>query len=124
MLLVDQVKSKKLTGTKINNKEKDFKEILNTKDLIYLLLHILIILQNSYSFKKTNRIFYKLIENFKLITGCSVIVNTSFNVRGEPIVCTPSDAFRCFMGTNLDYLIIGNFLLDKKTIKISFKFRS
>ena len=115
MLLVDQVKSKKLTGTKINNKEKDFKEILNTKRSdIPAVTHI----DNSARIhtvsKKTNRIFYKLIENFKLITGCSVIVNTSFNVRGEPIVCTPSDAFRCFMGTNLDYLIIGNFLLDKK----------
>ena len=55
-----------------------------------------------------------MISKFKEKTGCPVIVNTSFNVRGEPIVNTPTDAFNCFMGTELDYLIIGNFILDKK----------
>ena len=62
--------------------------------------------------KKTNVRFYNLIKSFKK-TGCPVIVNTSFNVRGEPIVNTPTDAFNCFMGTNLDKLVIGNFYLDK-----------
>ncbi len=62
---------------------------------------------------KKNKKFYDLISKFKEKTGCPVIVNTSFNVRGEPIVNTPSDAFNCFMGTNLDYLIIGNCILDK-----------
>ena len=51
---------------------------------------------------------------FKEKTGCPVIINTSFNVRGEPIVCTPTDAFNCFMGTELDYLVIGDCILDKK----------
>ena len=55
-----------------------------------------------------------LIKKFKEITNCPVLVNTSFNVRGEPIVNTPEDAFNCFMGTELDKLIIGNFYLDKK----------
>ena len=64
--------------------------------------------------KKTNKRYYDLISKFKEKTGCPVIVNTSFNVRGEPIVNTPTDAFNCFMGTELDYLIIGNFILDKK----------
>jgi carbamoyltransferase len=63
---------------------------------------------------KTNKRFYDLISMFKDKTGCPVIVNTSFNVRGEPIVCTPTDAFNCFMGTELDYLVIGNCFLDKK----------
>ena len=63
--------------------------------------------------KKTNKIFYDLIKSFKNKTGCPVLVNTSFNVRGEPIVNTPTDAFNCFMGTNLDKLVIGNFYLDK-----------
>ena len=63
--------------------------------------------------KNTNKPYYDLISKFKEKTGCSVIVNTSFNVRGEPIVCTPKDAFNCFMGTELDYLIIGNCILDK-----------
>ena len=65
--------------------------------------------------KKTNKKFYDLISKFKEKTGCPIVINTSFNVRGEPIVCTPTDAFKCFMGSNLDYLIIGNCILDKKT---------
>ena len=64
--------------------------------------------------KETNKKYYDLIDKFKEKTGCPVIVNTSFNVRGEPIVNTPTDAFNCFMGTNLDYLVIGNCILDKK----------
>jgi carbamoyltransferase len=55
-----------------------------------------------------------MIEAFFKLTGCPVIINTSFNVRGEPLVCTPEDAFRCFMRTEMDYLIMGSFLLDKK----------
>ena len=63
--------------------------------------------------QSTNKLYYDLISKFKEKTGCPVIVNTSFNVRGEPIVNTPSNAFNCFMGTDLDYLIIGNCILDK-----------
>ena len=64
--------------------------------------------------KQTNEKYYNLIKKFKEITNCPVLVNTSFNVRGEPIVNTPEDAFNCFMGTELDKLIIGNYYLDKK----------
>jgi carbamoyltransferase len=63
--------------------------------------------------RETNPRFHDLISTFKALTGCSVLVNTSFNVRGEPIVCTPEDAFRCFMGTELDLLAIGNCMLHK-----------
>ena len=63
--------------------------------------------------QKNNKPYYDLISKFKEKTGCPVIVNTSFNVRGEPIVNTPTDAFNCFMGTELDYLVIGNCILDK-----------
>ena len=63
--------------------------------------------------KDTNSRYYDLISKFKEKTGCAVIVNTSFNVRGEPIVNTPTDAFNCFMGTELDYLVIGNCILEK-----------
>ncbi len=59
-------------------------------------------------------VYYALISAFKSRTGCPVIVNTSFNGRGEPIVCTPEDAFRCFMGTELDVLAIGNCYLRKE----------
>ncbi len=64
--------------------------------------------------KETNARYYELIEAFKKLTGYSVIVNTSFNVRGEPIVCTPEDAYKCLMRTEMDYLVIGNILFDKK----------
>ena len=63
--------------------------------------------------QKNNKPYYDLIYKFKEKTGCPVIVNTSFNVRGEPIVNTPTDAFNCFMGTELDYLVIGDCILDK-----------
>jgi len=58
--------------------------------------------------------FYELLQNFKSLSNCGILVNTSFNVRGEPIVCTPEDAFRCFMGTNMDVLVIGNYYLKKE----------
>ncbi len=64
--------------------------------------------------EETNPKFYKLLKKFKEKTGYGVIVNTSFNVRGEPIVCSPEDAYRCFMRTDMDYLVLGNFLLEKE----------
>ncbi len=71
--------------------------------------------------KKINPKFYKLISFFNNLTGCPLLVNTSFNVRGEPIVCSPLDAFKCFMGTNLDILVIENFFLDKSDQNINLK---
>jgi carbamoyltransferase len=64
--------------------------------------------------RETNPRYWELINEFKQQTGYGVIVNTSFNVRGEPIVCTPDDAYRCFMRTEMDYLVLGNYVLDKK----------
>lgn len=64
--------------------------------------------------KETNPRFYSLMEEFKKVTGCSVLVNTSFNVRGEPIICSPEDAYRCFMRTEIDYLVLGDIILEKK----------
>ena len=64
--------------------------------------------------EKTNPKYYKLIKKFKEITNCPILVNTSFNVRGEPMVCTIEDAFRCFMGTNLDILVCESFILNKE----------
>jgi carbamoyltransferase len=65
--------------------------------------------------RETNPDYYDLIEAFEEQTGCPVLVNTSFNVRGEPIVCTPADAYRCFMRTGIDHLVLWPFLLDKKS---------
>jgi carbamoyltransferase len=64
--------------------------------------------------RRTNPDYYDLIKQFESLTGCGLLVNTSFNVRGEPIVCSPEDAYRCFMRTHIDYLVLGRFLLDKR----------
>jgi len=69
----------------------------------------------------TNPRYHALISRFKQRTGCPVIVNTSFNVRGEPIVCTPEDAFRCFMGTEIEALAVGNCFLRKEQQDMSLK---
>jgi carbamoyltransferase len=75
--------------------------------------------------EETNPAFYDLLKSFKEKTGCSVLVNTSFNVRGEPIVCTPEDAFRCFMGSEIEVLVVGNCLLRKEdqdpALKLDYK---
>jgi len=69
----------------------------------------------------TNARFHALISKFKEKTGCPIVLNTSFNVRGEPIVCNPADAFKCFMGTELDVLAIGKYLLLKEQQDLSLK---
>ena len=75
--------------------------------------------------RETNPRYHALLSAFKGRTGCPVLVNTSFNVRGEPIVCTPEDAFRCFMGTGIEMLAVGNCLLRKEaqnpSLKIDYK---
>src|SRR5262249_24091612 len=63
--------------------------------------------------RDTNPLYYDILEAFHRRTGCPVVVNTSFNVRGEPIVCTPEDAFRCFMRTEMDALVLEHFVLEK-----------
>ena len=69
--------------------------------------------------RHSNPLFHQLITQFTELTGCPMLVNTSFNVRGEPLVCTPEDAYRCFMGTGLDVLVIGNFVLNKEQQDLS-----
>jgi carbamoyltransferase len=64
--------------------------------------------------RETNPMYWEIIEAFRRLTGCPAIVNTSFNVRGEPIVCTPEDNYRCFMRTEMDYLVLENCVLDKR----------
>jgi carbamoyltransferase len=75
----------------------------------------------------TNPRFHALLTAFKAESGCPVLVNTSFNVRGEPIVCTPEDAFRCFMGSDIELLVIGNCFLNKEdqppSLKLDYKDR-
>jgi carbamoyltransferase len=72
--------------------------------------------------KDTNPRYHALLSAFKQRTGCPVLINTSFNVRGEPIVCTPEDAFRCFMGSDIEVLVIGNCFLEKSRQNPTLKF--
>lgn len=67
--------------------------------------------------REDHPLYYKLLQKFDQKYSCPVIINTSFNVRGEPVVCTPEHAYKCFMRTNMDYLIVGNYLIEKKDQK-------
>ena len=115
MLLVSNVNKNKIIKMTDDQKNLFGIEKLNIKrSSIPAVTHVDYSARIQSVSKKTNYKFYSLIKSFKEKTGCPVVVNTSFNVRGEPIVNTPTDAFNCFMGTNLDKLVIGNFYLDKK----------
>ena len=114
MLLVADVNSKK--KIEMNEEQKKLFGIdkLNIKrSEIPAVTHVDYSARIQTVTKKINRPYYDLISKFKEKTGCPVVVNTSFNVRGEPIVNSPTDAFNCFMGTELDYLVIGNCILEK-----------
>ena len=122
MLLVAEVKKDK--QLKMKKEEEDLFGIdkLNVKrSNIPAITHVDYSARIQTVSKSTNKAYYDLISKFKEITGCPVLVNTSFNVRGEPIVNTPTDAFNCFMGTDLDYLVIGNCILDKTKQKKNLK---
>jgi carbamoyltransferase len=114
MLLVANINSQKKIEMTDNQKKLFGIEKLNIKrSEIPAVTHVDYSARVQTVKEETNKRFYDLILKFKEKTGCPVIINTSFNVRGEPIVNTPTDAFNCFMGTELDYLVIGNCILDK-----------
>jgi len=114
MLLVNYLKKEKCV--EIDEIEKNLRGI---KSLKVVRSEVPAITHVDYSARiqtvdnKTNQIFYGLISEFYKLTDCPILVNTSFNVRGEPIVCDPKDAFNCFMGTNMDILVVGNCVLEK-----------
>ena len=115
MLLVDDVKKDK--HIEMTKEEKSLFGIdkLNIKrSSISAVTHVDYSARIQTVHKRTNPKYHTLITKFKEKTGCSVLVNTSFNVRGEPIVCSPQDAFRCFMGTELDVIVVGNCFLRKE----------
>jgi carbamoyltransferase len=115
MLLVSKVKEDK--QVKMSNKNKSLFGIdkLNIKrSSIPAVTHVDYSARIQTVHKETNLKYHRLISKFKEITSCPILVNTSFNVRGEPIVCSIEDAFNCFMGTNLDILVCENFILFKK----------
>ena len=115
MLLVSGVLDKHCIQLNESDKKLFGVDKLNTKrSTIPAITHVDYSARIQTVTRDTNASYYKLIEKFKSKTGCPILVNTSFNVRGEPIVCTPEDAFRCFMGTDLDLLVIENSILRKK----------
>tara|TARA_B100000965_G_scaffold124007_1_gene102612 strand:- start:16419 stop:18251 length:1833 start_codon:yes stop_codon:yes gene_type:complete len=115
MLLVDEVKKENQIYTKSKNDNLFGIDELNlARSNIPAVTHIDMSARIQTVSSRTNPLYHRLLTAVKNKTGCPVIVNTSFNVRGEPIVASPKDAFMCFMGTELDYLVIGNFILDKK----------
>jgi carbamoyltransferase len=111
MLLVAQVKNNRLLP--VNKNTTGLDRINNIRSSIPSVTHV----DNSARIqtvdKATNPRYYKLIEEFEKITGVPIVINTSFNVRGEPIVNTPEQAYQCFMRTEMDYLVIGNLFFDK-----------
>ncbi len=115
MLLVSDIKkSKQIAMSKDNNKLFGIEKLNVKRSSLPAITHVDYSARIQTVHKKTNPRYYDLINKFKNITQCPVLVNTSFNVRGEPIVCSIEDAFNCFMGTNLDILSIGDFILNKK----------
>tara|TARA_Y200000002_G_scaffold54475_1_gene39874 strand:+ start:3408 stop:5246 length:1839 start_codon:yes stop_codon:yes gene_type:complete len=115
MLLVANVKENIQIKETENNKKLFGIERLNLKrSSIPAVTHVDYSARIQTVHKETNPKYYELLKSFKKITNCPVLVNTSFNIRGEPIVCSVEDAFKCFMGTELDILVCENFILQKK----------
>ena len=114
MLIVANIKNqKKIKMTKEQHKLFGIEKLNIKRSEIPAVTHVDYSARVQTVHKNTNELYYKLIKRFNEITDCPVLINTSFNVRGEPIVNTPNDAFKCFMGTKLDFLVIGNCFLDK-----------
>lgn len=122
MLLVKNVKSEILEEVPKNYSKLFFLEKLYTKrSKLQSITHVDFSARIQAVSKQTNVKFWMLLNEFKKLTGMGVLINTSFNVRGEPIVNSPTDAFKCFMNTEMDYLVIENYLYSKKDQKIKFK---
>ena len=115
MLMVSKIKEDKRINMSEEQKKLFGIDLLNIKrSEIPAVTHVDFSARIQTVSKKTNEMYYNLIKKFKEKTNCPVLVNTSFNIRGEPIVNTPAEAFNCFMGTDLDTLVIGSFYLEKK----------
>ena len=115
MLLVSEInKDKKIDMTDSDKKLFGIDKLNIKRSTIPAVTHVDYSARIQTVHKETNKRYHDLITEFKKITGCPVLANTSFNVRGEPIVCSIDDAFNCFMGTNLDILVIENFILFKE----------
>jgi len=115
MLLVAPVqKSRRIARTDVQRRLWGIDQLNVVRSDIPAVTHIDYTARVQTVHRDTNPNYYDLIAEFEQLTGCPVLVNTSFNVRGEPIVCTPEDAYRCFMRTHIDALVLGSFLLSKE----------
>jgi len=125
MLLVAPVKKEKRL-TVFEKNDTGFERLKNLRSGIPAVTHVDYTARVQTVSKDDNPLYYELINQFYQKTGCPVIINTSFNVRGEPLVLTPQDAFKCFMRTEMDYLVLGSFLIDKnkqETVEKDFKWQ-
>ncbi len=122
MLLVAEVlENKKIKTSKLENDLFGIEKLNIKRSEVPAVTHVDYSARIQTVHYETNPKYYSLIKKFKQKTDCPILINTSFNVRGEPIVNSPSDAFKCFMGTEIDKLVIGNCLLNKKNQVISLK---
>ncbi len=121
LLVADIISNKKIEMTEKQKKLFGIEKLNIKKSEIPAVTHVDFSARIQTVIKVTNQRYYNLILKFKEKTGCPVLVNTSFNVRGEPIVNSPTDAFNCFMGTELDYLVIENFILEKNKQDLDLK---
>ncbi|OUU21838.1 MAG: hypothetical protein CBB97_15915, partial [Candidatus Endolissoclinum sp. TMED37] len=114
MLYVSKVKSERFINVKGREKKLTGMDLLKIpRSTIPAVTHVDYSARLQTVCKDNNTKYYKLIKKFNELTGVPILVNTSFNIRDEPIVCSPNDAYRCFMGTELDLLVIENFVLQK-----------
>jgi carbamoyltransferase len=115
MLMVARVKKERRLPLPENYAARHFMERLYTRRSdLPAITHVDFSARIQTVHRDTNPRFWQLLTDFKALTGYGVIINTSFNVRGEPIVCSPEEAYRCFMRTEMDYLVMGDFLLKKE----------
>ena len=114
LLVADVKKEKQLAMTEAQKKLFGIEKLNVPRSEIPAVTHVDYSARIQTVSKDTNPKYHALISKFKEITGCPVLVNTSFNVRGEPIVCSPEDAFNCLMGTDIDFLVVGNCILRKE----------
>ena len=114
MFVADLDQSKKIDRNFEENNISGFEKLNSNNSLIPSVTHVDFSSRLQTVDKKTNKLFYELLSKFKKETGFPILINTSFNMRGEPIVCSPTDAFKCFINTDLDILVIGNYILKKE----------
>ncbi len=114
MMLVSPVREDVRTIPSNSGSDEILSEVNKVRSSIPAVTHVDYSARIQTVSRETNPFYHNILASFEDLTGCPVVVNTSFNIRGEPIVCTPEDAYRCFMNTEMDYLILEDHVLDKR----------